>query len=361
MRDEFERALDENPDDEATVMAYGDWLAEQGDPRGEFMQLQYALANHPLKNDDKVKAGLRILLLLESHGREWVGKLADHISAPVGGGQHQRILPYNLERARCGYAFHNGWLHTLDVEATPAVGRALANEPLCRRLVSLAIRKGYSRNGTVLPLLAGTPHLANIRRLALGGGVSAYYLGATGAVPVLAGMPRVESLDLRLSELETEDAADLLALPLPCLQSLELRVSGRRGIHLPIEPLVANSTLGKLENLMLIPTRAGGNLRERVQSMRDLCTCPHLSSLRALTWHCHGSGDQGMTALAQSEFVTRLEHLDLTDGDITDQGAEALAAAWRPEWKLKRLILWHNRLTDRGKEALRRCGFQVDA
>src|SRR5436305_11287140 len=39
----FERALAADPNDLATACAYADYLAEQGDPRGEFMQIQIAL------------------------------------------------------------------------------------------------------------------------------------------------------------------------------------------------------------------------------------------------------------------------------------------------------------------------------
>ncbi len=38
MREAFERALVDNPDERATSSAYADWLQEQGDPRGEFSQ-----------------------------------------------------------------------------------------------------------------------------------------------------------------------------------------------------------------------------------------------------------------------------------------------------------------------------------
>ena len=39
----LEAALVENPDDLATHSAYADYLMEQDDPRGEFIQMQLAL------------------------------------------------------------------------------------------------------------------------------------------------------------------------------------------------------------------------------------------------------------------------------------------------------------------------------
>src|SRR5579872_2767624 len=43
MREALETALVADPNDLANHMAYADWLAEQGDPRGEFIQIQLAL------------------------------------------------------------------------------------------------------------------------------------------------------------------------------------------------------------------------------------------------------------------------------------------------------------------------------
>jgi uncharacterized protein (TIGR02996 family) len=40
----LETALFDHPDDLATHMAYADLLREQGDPRGEFIQVQLALS-----------------------------------------------------------------------------------------------------------------------------------------------------------------------------------------------------------------------------------------------------------------------------------------------------------------------------
>src|SRR5262249_5005166 len=44
----FERALAADPNDVAGWCAFADYLAERGDPRGEFMQVQLALENESL-------------------------------------------------------------------------------------------------------------------------------------------------------------------------------------------------------------------------------------------------------------------------------------------------------------------------
>ncbi len=43
MREAFEQAIREGPDDLASHAACADWLQEQGDPRGEFIRVQLAL------------------------------------------------------------------------------------------------------------------------------------------------------------------------------------------------------------------------------------------------------------------------------------------------------------------------------
>src|SRR5262245_7054655 len=48
MRAALESALIENPDDLASDRAYADYLSEQGDPRGEFIQVQLALEEEGL-------------------------------------------------------------------------------------------------------------------------------------------------------------------------------------------------------------------------------------------------------------------------------------------------------------------------
>ena len=58
-----------NPTDASVRAVYGDWLVEQGDPRGELIALQLAPATD--------KSPRRIQLLIEKHWKQWLGPLAD--------------------------------------------------------------------------------------------------------------------------------------------------------------------------------------------------------------------------------------------------------------------------------------------
>ena len=58
-----------NPTDSGVRAVYGDWLVEQGDPRGELIALQLAPPTE--------KSPRRIELLIEKHWKQWLGPLAD--------------------------------------------------------------------------------------------------------------------------------------------------------------------------------------------------------------------------------------------------------------------------------------------
>src|SRR5262245_21348984 len=78
LRGALEASLDENPDDLATVMAYADHLSEQGDPRGEFIQVQLRLEDK-LPAAERRKLAAREKQLLKKHGGDWLGGLAPYL------------------------------------------------------------------------------------------------------------------------------------------------------------------------------------------------------------------------------------------------------------------------------------------
>lgn len=76
MREAFERSILDNPDDPGTFAAFADWLFEQGDPRGEFMQVQLALEDERRPADERSRLRQREAELLAAHQAEWLGSLA---------------------------------------------------------------------------------------------------------------------------------------------------------------------------------------------------------------------------------------------------------------------------------------------
>ena len=92
----FEAALRDNPDDLAGWCAYADWLTEQGDPRGEFMQVQLALEDESRTKDERDRLKEREKELLLAHEKEWLGELAPFL---LGDKKHESSdSQYNWQR-----------------------------------------------------------------------------------------------------------------------------------------------------------------------------------------------------------------------------------------------------------------------
>src|SRR5262245_32974951 len=101
MRDTLEKALAANPDDLAAHAAYADLLMEEGDPRGEFVQVQLALEEEGRTPAERKRLARREKALRATHRREWLGGLAPDFLRKNG--------PPSFE-------FRRGWVHALRVE-----------------------------------------------------------------------------------------------------------------------------------------------------------------------------------------------------------------------------------------------------
>ncbi|MGN6110502.1 MAG: TIGR02996 domain-containing protein [Kofleriaceae bacterium] len=65
-------AIAENPDDEAAWLVYADWLQQRGDPRGELVQLESALAEMDDLDERRRSTTMRIRELREAHTAAWL-------------------------------------------------------------------------------------------------------------------------------------------------------------------------------------------------------------------------------------------------------------------------------------------------
>src|SRR5262245_50149141 len=141
----MEDALQNNPDDLATHRAYGDLLCDEGDPRGEFIQVQLALEDESLSAEQRHRLRAREAALLAAHEREWLGELAPWL---LGTPEEQRSLiagqlkPENSDRVNYTpeqpffrHTWRRGWLdrfecYNLTVEMARQFGLAQAAQLL---------------------------------------------------------------------------------------------------------------------------------------------------------------------------------------------------------------------------------------
>lgn len=272
-RDLLLAAVCDNPDEDTPRLVFADWLQENGDEdRAEFIRLQIRSAAVPEEEHTLAELG-REEDLLSAHRDEWV----DSVKA--------------FESYRGDfYKFRRGF-----VECIAANGEALAEDG--ERLFALApVRELYLNDTEEYGALAKCKWLLRLRALDLkGSGLSHHFDPAP-----LIGSPYL---------------ANLTALGLGGEDD-----NGHLDIH-GIRALVASPHLGRLESLDL-----SGNWLN-AEAFAHFLTAANLPALRTLNLRSVGIGDEGAVALAAVPWVSRMKVLDLAKNGIGDSGARALAAA----------------------------------
>lgn len=74
-RQELEDAIATDPQDPNAYLVYADWLQARGDPLGELIVVQHAMAARPRDEHQRLKE--REQELLDAHGRTWLASLPD--------------------------------------------------------------------------------------------------------------------------------------------------------------------------------------------------------------------------------------------------------------------------------------------
>jgi uncharacterized protein (TIGR02996 family) len=337
LRDALESALVENPDDLTTHYAYADFLQEQGDPRGEFIQLQLAWEDPQRTEAEKQKLQARANDLLKENEREWLGIMADN--------------------PQFEYRFARGWLDTLIVcDATDDDHRTDLGPLLCLAPETRLLRKLVLEydDGLVEELLDSL-NLRNLRVFELGRPRSGFYASSQDVesphlAELIAKLPRIEELRLFAQDY---DAARLFASSnLSSLRVLQIYYLDDYDIEYPLGVLADNAALSNLTHLLLQPPAFFPSCLT-LTGVRAVVNSRYLRSLMHLQLHRSDLGDVGCTEIVTSGILKRLKVLDLRHGEITDAGAHILADC--PDLRrLELLDIERNALTQTGIDALRR-------
>ena len=171
LRAALESALADNPDDLASHMAYADLLADEGDPRGEFIQVQLALEDPGRGATERAGLKRREEELLARHQAEWIGEAAPVFVWPRKWTHDNRdSWPFgltDLDHSFQPFWFTRGWIEYLDLpDFNGPFAEALGRSPTIRLLRHLTIRNcddddpGYDR-------LAAWPDLGHVRTFQL--------------------------------------------------------------------------------------------------------------------------------------------------------------------------------------------------
>jgi uncharacterized protein (TIGR02996 family) len=363
----LEQALADNPDDRAAHAAYADYLAEQGDPRGELIQTQLALEGPGRAPAERRQLQKREQDLLKQHAPEWLGELA----------------PYLLDQEGYDYQFARGWLDSLQIRSlSVAFARVLAGAPQARLLRRLVIEGNVYTEpeeyepGPDVPEGESYPGLYPLRKAPWLGSVRVFRLGeqaeegpgyscwtsGDAAVDLVKQMPRLEELYL-FAHVGEPDLKTLFGLKtLTHLRVLVVYHNGETTEH-PLATLARNASLGRLTDLRIHPHGSSGHEQGSslpVSQVRALVRSPHLTGLTRLQLRLSNMGDAGCREIVDSGILKRLKVLDLSYGCITDGGARTLAGS--PDLRhLESLDVSRNWLTEAGVEALEAVGIKVEA
>jgi uncharacterized protein (TIGR02996 family) len=309
-----------HPDDDGPRLVYADYLQQQGDPRGEFIAIQCALARGG--NDDRQQRKLerRQEELFQSHAKHW--------SAAVGIGYYPGI-------------FHRGFIKQARITSKDLAtyGEILFAREAFTSMV--LVTRQYPGFTDFLSQITSAPQL---RTLEISGGMGDPLASALAKSPLFDHLTH-----LNVSDTGLQPRATSLLVKSPHLTNLQhllinnnpLKDQGARAIaktpsfknlkHLDVSntgilapgasALVASKYLRCLEHLNLSNSQLAS---EGIQSMVQGWELPALTTLYLSNTNL---GDVGALALARSPRLANLKNLDVSHNRIWMEGAQALVSS----------------------------------
>ena len=337
MQDELEKRIIDGDDDIQAFSVLADYLIEQGDPRGEFIQVQLALEDANLAQEKRQRLEIRESTLLTEHQRGWLGSLA-----PV-------LLEDQKTWTSPDYAFRRGYLHSLILrDLTEDLVATLVSGSEARFIQKLSLFHCLDDDNLIWSL--GEASWPAMRGFEFGDGSGSINEGGAAA-SFIANMPRIETLSVSGRSVDTH----FFSMSMPHLRTLSVSCAH----DFQVDKLAENSSLDRLEVIELFPHALEfGESSEGylgLEHVRTLVGSPHLPSLQRLELFMSTAGDAGCRAIVDSGILVRLRELNLTFGEVTDEGAAILAGS--PDiGHLRKLVLNGNSLTEQGIQTLRSCG-----
>jgi uncharacterized protein (TIGR02996 family) len=327
--EELEARLALEPDNVELYLVYGDWLQEQGDPLGELVARQAAVAFVPDEQDHR-KAAMQYL--------------REHESYLVGG------LARYRQAVRIDWHMGFIWsakLWTEVITEEELQGRVLLDWllglPTARFLRELWLgpldHEGLEQYRAMLEVLLATSRPA-LRSLHVGvvDGSLVPGSGTDGGDlrPVGRMLPELRQLEVRVGH------AQLTGLELPKLEGLALELDSATK-----ETLEALGESGLPELARLELSLSGYRLETRdLVKLVPLFDASRIPKLRQLSLRVNETGDALVELLASSAVLAQLEQLDLSSCGLTDEGAQVIVKNAERYSGLARLDVSRNWLSD---------------
>jgi uncharacterized protein (TIGR02996 family) len=339
----LEKAIRDEPDDDGAYTVYGDWLTEQGHPRGELATAQLT------RNAAAAKK-----LLDKQTPALWGGLagLKDMVTNVVWRGGF-------IERARVANVFersklHSGEKESVDVEKIVADLLSGPGRFLRELTVGIADYEGNDYNG-VIDAIVAQKSVPTLRSIFFGDFTSEeteLNWSAIGDIGKLSKvLPKLARLKLRSGGMKWKTALDF-----PSMRDI-IVYSG--GFDDNAAKLLAAAKWPKLEklDLMIGGKNYGGNAKvASLQPIFDAKAVPKLVNLGIKNFEFH---KDLLKPLFASKVLRQLKILDLSMGTLGDSEADAFVAAKAQLAHLEELIVAENYFTAAGLKKLRGLDIKV--
>ena len=341
IEDDLLAAIVAAPSDDAPRLVFADWLSERGDPRGEQIAVEIALARTALDAPERGPLAERAKALRASVGQPTVDGIAVEFRSTRGMIDHAKLaLEALLARERDLFAVAP-LLRSIEVTGvTESTVTALLARSWFPRLRSLEM--SWHVPAAAVIAVAHSPAARGLERISIHhAGLPVLVFAALGASEHLAGL---RHLDLGLSG-ATDDAVVALLAPgaLASLASLgltnnQIGTAGCQAIAGHVAPLLRLYVGWNRLGHRGVTAIAGSPLR-RGLTVLDL---DHVQT-----------GEKGCAALAEADI--KLEVLSLCQSKVDDAGARRLLRSAALTTSLRRLDLSGNNLSTTVVAELREC------
>jgi uncharacterized protein (TIGR02996 family) len=370
LEEEFLHAIIENPDDDAPRLRYASWLDGQGDPRGEFIRIQCAIARY--EREDPYNPFLpqphlrrRQEELLHFNRDRWMAPVSNlHLgqeSFEFRRGMIEEVICEDRYLVEYGAELESSALPLLSRLTLVGTGEVSLGEVVnlpCLATFRWLNFEQYELDDEGVELLCRSSAISHVKGLRFGFDPTSvvekerfrsegWLLGKRSAAALATTdyLRNLEYLWLPVTDIGDDGIHELAGsrwlrglVVLDCSLG-EISSEGVRSLALS-DNCASLRSLGLAHNKRV--SAAGAELIARSS---------HLRELRVLNIEQTDLGDEGVAHIASSPMVTRLRSLYLGRNHITARGAEFIASSTSLS-DLNILELTSNRLGSRGAFAL---------
>ena len=355
----LEAAIVANPMDREAYSVFADWLQEQGDPRGELIQLQLGY------KDKQAKA------LIDKHLDYFLGPLAKHQTVYDSNGNnsvsHLRTSAQEKEwqkTASQAFLWRNGFIYrvrlshdtySMEYGELPKIEGSLADildlvcdHPSGRYVVEFAFQSNGDPNEDDLQDLIdilGKKAPPTTRKITFGDNIDQISWHHTGNLNKLwKGVPNLKTLEIETGEF---DVGKMVA------PALERAIFITGGLSTSCGKNIATAVMPKIRHLEVYygSDNYGGECT--IKEVKPLLDRTDLGKLEYLGLKNSMFADEIAKHIGGAKVIKTLKTLDLSLGTMSDEGAFALAAAKDRLAHLEVLDLTRNYLTKDGIKAVK--------